>query len=53
MLPKTIQKDPAMQRKEGSSGRPKGTMLEKAIRDLEKIVAECMPKTFDICFSNR
>nr|CAD1838857.1 unnamed protein product [Ananas comosus var. bracteatus] len=27
--------------KEGSSMRPKGTTLERAIRDLEKIVAEC------------
>lgn len=27
--------------KEGSTVRPKGTTLERAIRDLEKIVAEC------------
>ncbi|XP_019066629.1 ubinuclein-1-like isoform X1 [Solanum lycopersicum] len=48
VLPKTIQKDPAMQRKEGSSGRPKGTMLEKAIRDLEKIVAELRPPNMEV-----
>lgn len=33
----------APQRKEGSSARPKRTMLEKAIRDLEKLVAESRP----------
>lgn len=38
----------AMQRKEGSSGRPKGTMLEKAIRDLEKIVAELRPPNMEV-----
>ncbi|XP_060198306.1 ubinuclein-1-like [Lycium barbarum] len=38
----------AMQRKEGSSARPKGTMLEKAIRDLEKIVAELRPPTMEV-----
>ncbi|KAG6487059.1 hypothetical protein ZIOFF_055641 [Zingiber officinale] len=31
--------------KEGSSVRPKGTTLERAIRDLEMIVAECRPPT--------
>lgn len=41
-------KVPAMQRKEGSSGRPKGTMLEKAIRDLEKIVAELRPPSMEV-----
>ncbi|XP_070028228.1 ubinuclein-1 isoform X3 [Nicotiana tabacum] len=41
-------KGPAMQRKEGSSGRPKGTMLEKAIRDLEKIVAESRPPNMEV-----
>jgi len=35
------QKPPHSHRKDGSSFRPKSTMLEKAIRDLEKIVAEC------------
>ncbi|XP_055833662.1 ubinuclein-1-like isoform X2 [Solanum dulcamara] len=35
-------------RKEGSSGRPKGTMLEKAIRDLEKIVAELRPPSMEV-----
>ncbi|PHU19742.1 hypothetical protein BC332_10893 [Capsicum chinense] len=48
VLPKTIQKVPAMHRKEGSSGRPKGTMLEKAIRDLEKIVAESRPPNMEV-----
>ncbi|KAK4340989.1 hypothetical protein RND71_039490 [Anisodus tanguticus] len=46
--PKTMQKVPATQRKEGSSGRPKGTMLEKAIRDLEKIVAESRPPNMEV-----
>ncbi|KAJ8541622.1 hypothetical protein K7X08_002438 [Anisodus acutangulus] len=41
-------KVPATQRKEGSSGRPKGTMLEKAIRDLEKIVAELRPPNMEV-----
>ncbi|XP_042464868.1 ubinuclein-1-like isoform X2 [Zingiber officinale] len=31
--------------REGSSVRPKGTTLERAIRDLEMIVAECRPPT--------
>lgn len=31
-----------MVRKEGSNTKPKSTMLEKAIRDLEKTVVECM-----------
>lgn len=35
------QKSASTPTKEGSSVRPKGTMLERAIRDLEKIVAEC------------
>ncbi|KAM3305883.1 ubinuclein-1 [Capsicum chacoense] len=43
-----MMKVPAMQRKEGSSGRPKGTMLEKAIRDLEKIVAESRPPNMEV-----
>ncbi|XP_027149280.1 ubinuclein-1-like isoform X2 [Coffea eugenioides] len=34
-----------MQKREGSSARPKSTLLEKAIRDLEKIVAESRPPT--------
>ncbi|CAN4081318.1 unnamed protein product [Withania somnifera] len=41
-------KVPAMHRKEGSSGRPKGTVLEKAIRDLEKIVAESRPPNVEV-----
>lgn len=31
-----------MQRKEGSSVKSRSSMLEKAIRELEKMVAECM-----------
>ncbi|WOK94578.1 ubinuclein-1 [Canna indica] len=34
--------------REGSSLRPKGTTLERAIRDLEKIVAECRPPSVDV-----
>ena len=30
-----------MHKKDGSSVRPKISMLEKAIRELEKMVAEC------------
>lgn len=36
-----MQKASAMHRKDGSSVRPKGSILEKAIRELEKMVAEC------------
>ncbi|KAL3513714.1 hypothetical protein ACH5RR_026431 [Cinchona calisaya] len=35
-------------KKEGSSVRPKSTLLEKAIRDLEKIVAECRPPMAEV-----
>ena len=35
------QKYENMQKKEGSSVRPKTSMLEKALRELEKMVAEC------------
>ncbi|CAK9160361.1 unnamed protein product [Ilex paraguariensis] len=41
-------KTPLMQRKEGSSVRPKSTMLEKAIRDLEKMVTESRPPTMEV-----
>ncbi|KAA8538401.1 hypothetical protein F0562_028053 [Nyssa sinensis] len=41
-------KVPLMHRKEGSSGRPKSTMLEKAIRELEKLVAESRPPTMEV-----
>lgn len=34
-------------RKEGSSVRPKGTILEKAIAELEKMVAESRPPTME------
>ncbi|XP_010905321.2 ubinuclein-1-like [Elaeis guineensis] len=34
--------------KEGSTVRPKGTTLERAIRDLEKIVAESRPPSIDV-----
>ncbi|KAL0323313.1 UNVERIFIED_CONTAM: Ubinuclein-2 [Sesamum angustifolium] len=37
-----------MQRKEGSSVRPKGATLEKAIRELEKIVAEFRPPSTEV-----
>lgn len=40
--PIVMQKASHMQRKDGSTVRPKGSMLEKAIRELEKMVAECM-----------
>ncbi|KAL8134296.1 hypothetical protein AgCh_009367 [Apium graveolens] len=36
-------KVPQVQRKEGSSSKSKTTMLEKSIRDLEKMVAESRP----------
>lgn len=35
-------------RKDGSSARPKGTMLEKAITELERMVAESRPPTMDV-----
>ncbi|KAA8546449.1 hypothetical protein F0562_002812 [Nyssa sinensis] len=41
-------KVPLMHRKEGSSVRPKSTMLEKAIRELEKMVAESRPPTTEV-----
>lgn len=36
-----MQKSENMHKKEGSSVRPKTSMLEKALRELEKMVAEC------------
>ncbi|CAJ1974276.1 unnamed protein product [Sphenostylis stenocarpa] len=36
-----------MQKKEGSSVRPKASMLEKALRELEKMVAESRPPAVD------
>lgn len=36
-----MQKTPHMHKRDGSSLRPKSSMLEKAIRELEKMVAEC------------
>ncbi|KAH9757197.1 ubinuclein-1 [Citrus sinensis] len=36
-----------MHRKDGSSVRPKGSMLEKAIRELEKMVAESRPPAIE------
>lgn len=36
-----MQKSEHVLKKDGSSARPKITTLEKAIRDLEKIVTEC------------
>ncbi|KAI8013531.1 hypothetical protein LOK49_LG05G00550 [Camellia lanceoleosa] len=41
-------KVPLMQRKEGLNVRPKSTMLEKAIRELEKMVAESRPPTMEV-----
>ncbi|CAI9115497.1 OLC1v1016413C3 [Oldenlandia corymbosa var. corymbosa] len=38
----------AVQKREGSSVRPKSTLLEKAIRDLEKLVAESRPPTGEL-----
>lgn len=38
ILQKTVQH---LHRKDGASVRPKVSSLEKAIRDLEKIVADC------------
>ncbi|KAF8405679.1 hypothetical protein HHK36_007756 [Tetracentron sinense] len=43
-----MQKTPPMHVKEGSSVRPKVTMLERAIRELEKMVAESRPPTMEI-----
>ncbi|CAL5388103.1 unnamed protein product [Camellia sinensis] len=40
-------KAPVMQIKEGLNVRPKCTMLEKAIRELEKMVAESRPPTME------
>ncbi|KAM6544048.1 hypothetical protein CsatB_008495 [Cannabis sativa] len=36
-------KTPHMHKKDGSNARPKGSILEKAIRELEKMVAESRP----------
>jgi hypothetical protein len=36
-----MQKSKNILKKDSSSGRPKSTILEKAIQDLEKAVAEC------------
>ncbi|KAL3504271.1 hypothetical protein ACH5RR_034112 [Cinchona calisaya] len=41
-------KVPITQRKERSSVRPKSTLLEKAIRDLEKMVAESRPPAAEV-----
>ncbi|XP_023762557.1 ubinuclein-1 isoform X1 [Lactuca sativa] len=42
------QKSPLMVRKEGSNTKPKSTMLEKAIRDLEKTVVESRPPNMGV-----
>ncbi|KAI8013083.1 Ubinuclein-2 [Camellia lanceoleosa] len=39
---------PLMQRKKGLNVRPKSTMLEKAIKELEKMVAESKPPTMEV-----
>lgn len=36
-----LQKASQIHRKDGASVRPRSSMLEKAIRELEKMVAEC------------
>jgi ubinuclein len=36
-----MQKSEYMHKKDGSSVRPKSSMLEKALGELEKMVAEC------------
>ncbi|GAB4844131.1 hypothetical protein Ancab_037438 [Ancistrocladus abbreviatus] len=41
-------KNSVMQKKEGSSVRPKSNTLEKAIRELEKMVAESRPPASDV-----
>ncbi|KAK2976145.1 hypothetical protein RJ640_012355 [Escallonia rubra] len=35
-------------RKEGSSVKPKGTMLDRAVRELEKVVAESRPPSVEV-----
>lgn len=45
-----VQKTSHAHRKDGSSVRPKGSMLEKAIRELERMVAECKKYSFDFPF---
>ncbi|KAL1820240.1 hypothetical protein ACET3Z_015109 [Daucus carota] len=45
---KQTMKVPHVQRKDGSSSKSKTTMLEKAIRDLEKMVAESRPPSTEI-----
>ncbi|XP_078181698.1 ubinuclein-1-like isoform X2 [Carex rostrata] len=34
--------------RDGTSSRPKGSRLERAIKDLEKIVAECRPQSAEV-----
>lgn len=36
-----MQKNSHLHKKEGSSVKPKANLLEKSIRELEKMVAEC------------
>lgn len=43
-----MQKAPLQQRKEGSSVRYKSSMLEKAFRELESIVAESRPPSMEV-----
>ncbi|PSS00123.1 Centrosomal protein [Actinidia chinensis var. chinensis] len=44
---KQITKTPVMQRKESSSVRSKSTMLEKAIKELEKMVSDSRPPALE------
>ena len=47
-----MQKSSHAHKKDGSSVRPKSSMLEKAIRELEKMVAECKFKLTSIFCSD-
>ncbi|KAJ6774173.1 WOUND-RESPONSIVE FAMILY PROTEIN [Salix purpurea] len=45
--PDVVSKTSHVQRRDGSSVRPKSSILEKAIRELEKMVAESRPPTME------
>ncbi|KAG8633190.1 hypothetical protein MANES_18G082300v8 [Manihot esculenta] len=46
-MPMQVTKPSQVHKKDGSSVRPKGSMLENAIRDLEKMVAESRPPALE------
>ncbi|XP_022774704.1 uncharacterized protein LOC111316816 isoform X2 [Durio zibethinus] len=48
VYPAQPEKSPFVQSKDVSNLRPKGTMLERAIRELEKVVAELRPATMEV-----